>query len=185
MTRTQQFEQKINEIVAFVLRHWLFFANLLLLVYGGLPWLSAVAKGFGWFWLGDILFLVYRLLCHQDPDRSFYVMGYQVAYCHRCAALYGSAFVSGLLFMGLRRYLRPAPMKVAFWLAVPILLDGGRHMIEDIFRLQSADNSIGSLNFVLRMVTGALCGLILLFVVYPRIEKGFQSVQIASTPMDA
>jgi uncharacterized membrane protein len=182
---SKQVEDKINEIAAFVVRHWLFFANLLIFIYGSLPWLSAVANAMGWTVVGNGLFWVYRTLCHQDPDRSFFILGYQVAYCHRCAALYTSAFVSGLLYALFRRQVRPAPMIVGALLALPIAIDGGRHLIEDIFGLQSADNAIGSTNFILRMVTGALCGLILFFIVYPRVDNGFKSVKIVSTPVDA
>src|SRR5262245_54969163 len=123
---------RINIAAAWVLRHWLLFANGLALVYAGLPWLSPLARAAGYERIGQFLFLLYRPLCHQLPERSFYVEGYQVAYCHRCTALYTSILAAGLLFSAVRRRINPASLRIAGLLLLPMLLDGGTHLIDDV-----------------------------------------------------
>src|SRR5690349_11841883 len=103
-------EQRINRASAWVLRHWLMFANCLLLMYAGLPWLAPLARAAGFERFGQLLFLLYLPLCHQRAERSFTVFGYQVAFCHRCAAMYTSILAGGLLFGLLRGRLRAAPL---------------------------------------------------------------------------
>src|SRR5690606_22415853 len=71
------------------LRHWLLCVNTLALLYAGLPWLSPLAKASGHTLIGELIFRAYTALCHQKPERSFFICGHQVAFCHRCTALYG------------------------------------------------------------------------------------------------
>src|SRR6185436_18863661 len=102
-TATSIWARRINYAATWGLRHWLLLANSLWLIYAGLPWLSPLARAAGYQRVGQFLFLLYTPLCHQLPERSFCVHGYQVAYCHRCTAMYTSILVAGLLFGVLRR----------------------------------------------------------------------------------
>jgi uncharacterized membrane protein len=165
--------QRIDRAVAWSLRHWLLFANTLVLIYGGVPWLSPLAYAEGYSVLGRLLFLVYTPFCHQEPDRSFWLYGHQVAFCHREAAMYTALLVGGLAFGLLRRFIRPVPLRVGGLLLVPMLLDGGSHMLDDLFHLglRSADNAIGTPNFWLRMLTGVLFAIAIVITVYPRLDR--------------
>ncbi len=155
------------------LRHWLLIVNSGAALYAGLPWLSPLAKCTGHPLIGDLLFRLYTPLCHQKPERSFFFCGHQVGFCHRCAAMYTSIVVAGLLFGLLRRYIRPTSLKIAGLLLLPMLLDGGTHMIADLFSLgfRGGGDAIGTPNFWLRMITGVLVGVAMLLVVYPRVER--------------
>jgi uncharacterized membrane protein len=168
-------ERRINNAVAWGLRHWLLCANGLVLLYAGLPWLSPLARAAGYERLGQLLFLIYRPLCHQLPERSFFLFGYQVCYCHRCTAMYTSLFVAGLLFGLLRGRIKPAPFWVGGLLLLPMLLDGGTHLIDDLLGLglRGGGDGIGTLNFSLRMLTGLLFGIATLVVLFPRLERDF------------
>jgi uncharacterized membrane protein len=155
------------------LRHWLLIVNTGAALYAGLPWLSPLAKATGHPLIGDLLFRLYTPLCHQKPERSFFFCGHQVGFCHRCAAMYTSIVVAGLLFALLRRSIRPTSLKIAGLLLLPILIDGGTHLIDDLFGLgfRGGGDAIGTLNFWLRMITGVLVGVAMLLVVYPRVER--------------
>ena len=71
-------------------------------------------------WAGAIVYGVGSLICHQIPERSFYLSGFQLPVCARCLGIYtgaaaGAAFVlmrsrSGNLF--------PAASATSRWLAV-------------------------------------------------------------------
>ena len=81
---------RLERGVGWGLRHWLLLANTGAALYAGLPWLSPLAKASGHPLIGDLLFRLYAPLCHQKPERSFFFFGHQVAFCHRCAAMYTS-----------------------------------------------------------------------------------------------
>jgi uncharacterized membrane protein len=50
-----------------------------------------------------ILYAAFSPLCHQNPGRCFFLAGFPMAVCARCAGIYGGAFL-GLL---MRPWLRP------------------------------------------------------------------------------
>jgi uncharacterized membrane protein len=171
---------RINAAATWGLRHWLLFANGLALLYAGLPWLSPLARVAGYERVGRFLFLLYTPLCHQRPERSFCIHGYQVAYCHRCTAMYTSILAAGLLFGAARRRLRPASLRIAGLLLLPMLLDGGTHLIDDILGLgfRGGGDAVGSLNFALRMLTGLLVGVAVLVTLYPRLERELHPIVV-------
>jgi uncharacterized membrane protein len=170
-------ERGLNNVVRWGLRHWLLFANGMVLLYGGLPWLSPLARATGHPWLGQALFMLYTLLCHQRPERSFFLMGYQVAFCHREAAMYTALFVLGLAFGLLRRRIAACPLWVGGVLLLPMLLDGGTHLIDDALGLglRGGGDMVGSLNFWLRMITGVLFAIAVLLTIYPRLEHDLRT----------
>jgi hypothetical protein len=61
-------------------RNWL---PLFLLVWGVfnlLPWLAPLFMHIGWRGLGEALYLIYMPLCHQMPQRSFFLFGPEWSY---------------------------------------------------------------------------------------------------------
>jgi uncharacterized membrane protein len=173
---------RLDRAVAWGGRHWLLLLNGGAALYAGLPWLSPLAKWAGAPWLGDVLFRLYTPLCHQIPARSFFFCGHQVAFCHRCAAMYTAILVAGLVFGLLRRHIRPTSLKVALLLLLPMLLDGGTHLIDHVLGvgLRGGGDAIGTPNFWLRMITGALVGVAALVFVLPRLERDLGRVFMAS-----
>jgi len=172
-------QRRLDDGTQWVLRHWLLLVNIGAILYAGLPWLSPLAKASGHPLVGEILFQIYRPLCHQLPERSFFICGHQVGFCHRCVAMYSSIVVAGLLFGLLRRRIRPVSLKIGGLLLLPILIDGLTHMVDDLSGLgfRGGGDAIGTLNFGLRMITGALVGIAVLLVVYPRVERDLRAAK--------
>jgi hypothetical protein len=58
-----------------------------------------------------------------------------------------------------------------------MLLDGGTHLLDDVFGLglRSGSDAIGSVNFALRMLTGLLVGVAALLVLFPRLERDLRA----------
>jgi uncharacterized membrane protein len=166
-------QHRLEDGVQWGLRHWLLLVNGGAILYAGLPWLSPLAKASGHPLIGELLFRIYTPLCHQLPERSFFVCGHQVGFCHRCVALYTSIVAAGLLFGLLRRRIRPISLKIGGLLLLPILIDGLTHMVDDLSGLgfRGGGDAIGTLNFWLRMITGALAGIVVLLAIYPRAER--------------
>jgi uncharacterized membrane protein len=166
-------QRRLDDGVQWGLRHWLLLVNGGVILYAGLPWLSPLAKASGYPLIGELLFRIYTPLCHQLPERSFFVCGHQVGFCHRCVALYSSIVAAGLLFGLLRRRIRPISLKTGGLLLLPILIDGLTHMVDDLSGLgfRGGGDAIGTLNFWLRMITSALVGIVMLLAIYPRVER--------------
>src|SRR6185295_10615267 len=77
---------------------------------------------------GEVAQVIYRafaVLCHQRPDRSYFIDGHKLAVCSRCTGLY-AGFAFTLLIYPLLRSLRSAatpPRRLLFLAAVPLLID--------------------------------------------------------------
>jgi uncharacterized membrane protein len=174
-----QFALVVDRGVRSLLHRWAWVLNGVLLIYAGLPWLSPLLRILGFERLGWAIFSLYSVLCHQLPERSFFIARYQVCYCHRCTALYTSLLVMSLLYTA-GRWKQSISHRLLLLMILPILIDGGWHMLDEIlpFMLRSADNSVGSLNFWLRMVTGALFGIAIVLWAYPRLEREMDHLEL-------
>jgi uncharacterized membrane protein len=56
-------------------RRWLLAVNGALAVLVGLPWLAPVLMHLGWDVPAGLIYTVYSLLCHQLPERSWFLFG--------------------------------------------------------------------------------------------------------------
>jgi uncharacterized membrane protein len=70
----------MKRIVLALARHWLFFVNLLVAIWVGLPWLAPVMMHWGWTGTAKAIYLLYSFQCHQLPERSFFLFGKQAMY---------------------------------------------------------------------------------------------------------
>lgn len=61
-------------------RHWLAVLNLFFALYVGVPFLAPVLMDLGAERAAAIVYLIYRPLCHQLPQRSFFLFGPQIVY---------------------------------------------------------------------------------------------------------
>ncbi|MER3429355.1 MAG: hypothetical protein C4334_14940 [Pyrinomonas sp.] len=129
-------------------------AALLSVLIIGAPWLARRGNTL----LAESLRHAFSVVCHQRPERSFYLWGYPLAVCARCTGIYLGAFCGALIYP-LLRSLRDRTSPARRWLilsAVPLALDWGlgfSHVLE---------NSSFS-----RCATGLLFGFALAFYVVP------------------
>lgn len=172
-----------------VARHWLALVNSFLGLFVTLPWVSPLLMALGIRGPAELINRIYVAFCHQLPERSYFVFGYQVAHCHRCVAFYGSLFVGGLVYARMRPRLRhqdahrqieykALSIPVVVLLCLPILLDALSHT----FGLRDAgamlgwlgqDDTIGAINWWLRLISGVMGGLALAFSIWPRVDSSF------------
>lgn len=109
------------------------------------------------FW-GLTIYRAFSYVCHQIPERSFFVAGHQFAVCSRCTGLY-AGFAAATVFYPLVRSLRQTETPGRKWLfiaAAPLAIDFS------IGYLGIWDNTHSS-----RFVTGALLGAVSVFYVMP------------------
>ena len=71
------------------------------------------------------IYSFFSYICHQKPERSFYVLGYQVAVCSRCFGVYFGLLVGIATYPLWRRVddVEPLPRIWLFLSLVPIGID--------------------------------------------------------------
>ena len=147
-------------------RHWLFVVNLLSALYVGLPVLAPYLEHLGVNVPARVIYLVYSTVCHQIPERAFFVFGHQMAFCQRDLALYGAILLAGILYGLLRPRVKPAPLWLAVLMALPLAVDGTGQLLRFWESL-----------WWLRVVTGALFGVALVWLVYPYVDQAFRELR--------
>jgi uncharacterized membrane protein len=122
-------------------------------------------------------------------------MGWKVAWSDRMVSMYTGIFFFGLLYWPLRQRLKPISLWGFALLILPMAVDGGTHLISDIagigqgFRdsnawLAASTNNVfpatfyagdafGSFNSWMRLITGGLFGLGVVWLAYPYVESAF------------
>ncbi len=136
---------------------WLVVATLTLFFVGvvvGAP--LALANGYET--TARTIYSGLRHVCHQIPERSFFIAGHPLAVCARCTGIYGgfaaAAFVYPL-FKPLRQTTAPA-RKWLFLAAAPLAIDWAIEFF-----------GIWTNTHTSRFATGALLGATALFYVVP------------------
>jgi uncharacterized membrane protein len=176
--------------------HWLAVTNTGIGLFSTLPWAAPVFAALGWWFLADPIYTIYMFFCHQLPERAGNLFGYQVAYCYRNSAIYTTIFLGGLLFAAARQgvlggrlawMLRPIRWQVFVVLLVPIAVDGLTHMLGlregnvwfdtltgGRFGDFAVGDSLGTLNWWLRVISGAIFGFAVVRLVYPWILRAVE-----------
>lgn len=122
------------------------------------------------------------------------VMGWKVAWSDRMVSLYTSIPAGMVLMALLRKRLPPLPIWAFVLLLAPMAVDGGTHAVSDLlgrgvglgFRDSNAwlaaltggafppafyaGDAIGSFNWLMRLVTGILMGLAVVWLLFPLLE---------------
>lgn len=229
----RQTAQKLNRLIYKLSKHWLWMVNGLMGVLVGLPWLAPVFMHWGWERAGRVIYVLYMALCHQLPQRSYFLfgrqamygldevalvwhnvqnplilrqfvgnadMGWKVAWSDRMISMYGAIFLFGLVYGLVRPWLkRPLPFWGFVLACVPMGVDGVTHMISDLgglvegFRYHNTwlaeltnyafdplfyyGDAIGSFNWWMRLITGLLFGLGLVWFAFPYLGDGFAQTQ--------
>ena len=122
--------------------------------------MAPVAAAGGHLALAEVIYHAFGVLCHQIPERSYFIDGHKLAVCARCTGIYGG-FTLTLLLYPLIRSLRNAttpPRIFLFLAAAPLAID---------FSLTFF--GIWENTHTSRLLTGALLGSVAVFYVMPGI----------------
>ena len=126
-------------------------------------------------------------------------MGWKVAWSDRMVSLYGGLWLFAVLWSPLRRRVKPLTWWGLVLLALPMVLDGGTHFISDLagigqgFRDSNvwlaaltgnvlpasfyAGDALGSFNSLMRIVTGLLFGLGVVWLAFPYLQQAFAEME--------
>ena len=122
-------------------------------------------------------------------------MGWKVAWSDRMVSMYTSLFLASMVYPLVRKRIKPLRLWGFALLLLPMLVDGGTHAISDmagigqgfrdtnlwlaaltgnIFPLAFyAGDVLGSFNSWMRLITGVLFGIAVIWLAYPPINKFF------------
>ena len=64
----------------FLRRYWIIPLSLVLGIYVGLPFLAPVFMRAGLIWVAKVIYLIYSWMCHQLPERSYFLFGSKLTY---------------------------------------------------------------------------------------------------------
>lgn len=157
--------QAVEPALDFFLRHWLGIINSALAIFIGISFIVPIGYAWGFTGPSNAVFDVYRYFCGQVPSHSFYVAGYQMCLCARCLAIYSALLAGGLILAMFRHRRIFQPISWKFWVLgmLPMALDGGTQL----FGWHES-------NVYLRLLTGAIFGIMTAWFIFPQIEESSQ-----------
>lgn len=220
--------EKTDRFVIWFNKHWVLVFGIL---FGGFiltPFLAPVFMAIGWTTPGNVIYWIYSFLCHQLPQRSFFLfgpnisyslteiqtvwentnnivilrqftgnpqMGWKVAWSDRMVSMYSSIWLFGIIWGLMKKKLKRLPIWGFVILLLPMAIDGSTHFISDLagigqgFRdtntwLAPITNNLmdpnfyagdawGSFNAWMRLVSGLLFGLGMVWFGFPYIDESF------------
>ena len=146
--------------------HWLRWVNVLFVGCISLVLVAPLLSWLGLHSIGDPIYAVFGVFCHQRDDRSFHIAGHPLACCERCAAVYASLAIGGVFFALARPHVRRIRYTEAVALCSPLIIDGlavGAGMYDG--------------NAAIRVVTGMLFGIGLAWLMFPWLDDGFRQIR--------
>ncbi len=167
-------------VARFVVRHWLTLVNVAMVLFilpillapyfksTGSPILLSIASA---------IMFAYHATCHQLPERSLFIFGYEMAVCARCFAIYTSFLIGGLLFYFLQKKVKPWDIKLYIILCIPMAIDGFAQLFGvSIPRGFDANGLVWSTlsNNGMRLITGAIFGFSSALFMLPYMQEIFE-----------
>ena len=120
-------------------------------------------------------------------------LGWKVAWSDRMISFYSSIWLAALIWRPFQRKIKPLPLWAFALLLLPIVLDGGTHLLSDFAGIGQGfrdtnqwlalltnnslpasfypGDALGSINSWLRLVTGALAGVGIVWLVFPYLQE--------------
>jgi uncharacterized membrane protein len=123
-------------------------------------------------WAGAFVYGLGSFICHQIPERSFHLVGFQLPVCARCLGIY-IGVAGGVAVVSLRpdrgRVLSPMPRRefrwIAAWAAVPTLVTVALEIV-------GAWNPSNSTRALAAVPLGVLVGFVVMNALPARAERG-------------
>ncbi len=184
----------LNRIVHVVAKHWLLIVNSVMTLQASLPLVPPVLMATGHVSAARLIYRLFQPLCHQLPERSFFLygpqfsysldelerligpsvplryigdlsLGYKMAVCQRDIATYLAILLAGLAFIPLRHRLKPLPLRAFLLSCIPMAIDG----FGQLFGFWES-------TWWSRVTSGALFGAACVWLAYPYVEAGMRDV---------
>jgi len=108
--------------------------------------------------LSLLIYSIYSQICHQLPERSYYIFNHKIGVCARCFGIYTGALLGMLIYPFVRRLDNfKIPNR---WYLILALLPMGVDGTTQLLGLRESFNE-------LRFITGFIVGFVALFYILP------------------
>ena len=234
-------QNKSQRLFGHLSRHWMLWFSVLYGLFIGLPFLAPLLMYLGVELPARVIYTIYSFLCHQLPERSYFLfgpqvsysvpeiqaawqetnnplilrqfvgnaeMGWKVAWSDRMVSMYTGVLLFAWLWWYLRKQVRPLHWIGFLLLALPMTIDGTTHFASDLFGLHNgfrytndwlaaltnhafpatfyAGDAWGSFNAWMRLITGGLFGLGIVWFGFPYLDEVFKvQVRLQETKQQA
>jgi uncharacterized membrane protein len=213
-------------MITFFRRYWIFLFSVTLGIFIGLPFLAPVLMHTGRAGIGKLIYYLYSWLCHQLPERSFFLygpkltyslaeiqsawqasldpavlrqfignplMGWKVAWSDRMVSMYFSLWLCGIIWWPIRKQIKHLPLWGFLIFLSPMAVDGASHLLSDLagigqgFRYTNMwlsalthaslpvsiyfGDAWGSFNSIMRLLSGLLFGVGVVWYIYPYLDE--------------
>jgi uncharacterized membrane protein len=150
----------IDRLVDWLAEHWLDLISIVLGVILAGALLTPILAYFDVEPLAQTIFRSYHAICDQIPSHSYFIFGHQIALCQRNLALYGSLWLSSVIFHFVRHRVPPLDWRVLVIMLLPMAIDG----VTQLFGWRQS-------TWELRTITGALFGSGVAWFALPFIQR--------------
>ena len=157
----------LDWLVDRVAQHWLFLVNAGVGALAALPFVAPYLLSVGLTDVAQVIYLAYSYTCHQVPERSWFLFGYQMAFCQRDTATYVAMLLAGLVYGARGKLWRPLGLKGYLLLVAPLAVDG----LTQAFGWRESTG-------LLRTVTGGLFGLANVWLAYPYLRRAVEGLDV-------
>jgi uncharacterized membrane protein len=198
----------VDKLVLALAEHWLLLVNLVIAVYAGLPFLAPTLMALGYTRPAEMIYAIYKPLCHQLPYRSFFLFGPRLTYPYKTLQeLLGpeklatdslarsfignpalgykmaycqrdTAMYSSMLLAGMTFGLVRRRLKPLPVALYLILL--APWAVDGFAQLLGVYES----TWQLRTITGSLFGVATVWFAYPHLEAGFEAIRRPGSKKD-
>ncbi|OGI21077.1 MAG: hypothetical protein A2287_01645 [Candidatus Melainabacteria bacterium RIFOXYA12_FULL_32_12] len=95
---------------------------LLILFIG--PYLYTLGNGFEF--VREVYYQVFHIICHQKPERSYLIWGYQMPVCVRCFGIYLGIFLGAIIYPFFKKFSNTdiPKFKYLWFFLTPLIVDG-------------------------------------------------------------
>jgi uncharacterized membrane protein len=221
----------IDRGVSWLGEHWIVVFGSVMGFIVVVPFLAPFFMSIGWNLPGRIIYFVYSFLCHQLPERSFFLfgpkftfslpeiqaawqisfdplilrqfvgnpeMGWKVAWSDRMVSMYYSLWLFGLIWYPFRKRIPRIPWWGLILFLLPMVIDGSSHAFSDLAGIGAgfrdanlwlatltqnvfpstfyAGDALGSFNSSMRLLTGVLFGLGMVWYSFPFLDDALGSM---------
>jgi len=115
----------------------------------------------------SLYYTLFKLICHQKPDRSYFLWGYQIPVCVRCTGVYVGIIVGAVVYPAFKKLnsTKIPNIKYLIFFTSPIIIDG----LAQTFYLYPSPHYV-------RLLTGiwASCGLV--FWILPLLNQFYNKL---------
>lgn len=168
-------KERIIGLSDFILHNVLWFVNGFLIIYVTLPLLAPILMRLGLNDLAALIYLLYRPFCHQRPSHSFFILGYQVAFCARCTGIYTTLLASGIFVAVYPLNRTLVKFSTLIIMILPMALDGTLSFIFELYAYVTNTPQIFTSSNPMRLVTGWLFAFGIGLFLFTRIKESLRA----------